>query len=197
MSHMDANLMGAAGFQTTLHISILLKSLKNMNVRNRILPAAIRNDRHFLPVIPIPSDVPRDGKVIFLQNAEADGDVPAHNGMLLQLRGNALMRQIVFADDHRACGVPVDAMHDTGPHDAVNAGKRLSAVVHNRIDKRPLVVTRGGMNHHALRLVDYENVLIFIQNIERQIFRDNIRKDFIRNGKGYRIVFLHFHGRLG
>ena len=117
--------------------------------------------------------------------------------MLLQLRGNALMRQIVFADDHRACCVPVNAMHDTGPHDAVNAGKRLSAVVHNRIDKSSLVVTRGGMNHHALRLVDHQNVLIFIQNIERKIFRDNIRKDFIRNGEGYRIVFLHFHGRLG
>ena len=51
------------------------------------------------------------------------------------------------------------------------------------------------MHYHALRLVDHEQIGILIQNVERDILRDDIRYHRLRIGDIDQIAFCN--GRIG
>ncbi len=110
------------------------------------------------------------------------------------------MSCIVFADNQRTACIPVNPMNDSGPHYAVDSGKGVFAVIHQCIDQCAGIMAGRGMYHHPLRLVDHKQIFIFVKNIERNVFRLDIRRNHIRNRNGYDIVFTQriaaFYGLL-
>ena len=72
------------------------------------------------------------------------------------------MGQVVFRHDEKAGGVLVDAVDDTGPQDAVDAGQLASPGVEQAVDQGVLPVTRRRVNHQALGLVYDDDVLILV-----------------------------------
>lgn len=62
--HMDADLMGAAGFQTAFDIGLAVKALQYMDMGDGGFAEPGWNDGHFFAVIAIAADVTADGKVV-------------------------------------------------------------------------------------------------------------------------------------
>ena len=57
----------------------------------------------------------------------------AGDGMNLQLLCNGIVGLIIFADDQDSGGIHVNAVYNAWPHDAVDAGKLIFAVMHQAI----------------------------------------------------------------
>jgi hypothetical protein len=65
---------------------------------------------------------------------------------------------------------------------------RVMAVIQQRIDQSPAVDAGRRMHDHALRLVDDDDILIFIQDIQRDILRPDFDRRAFRNLQTDRII---------
>ncbi|TDQ25380.1 hypothetical protein DEV91_114162 [Phyllobacterium brassicacearum] len=87
--------------------------------------------------------------------------------MIGKLRAQVTMGKIILGYDHDAAGFLVEAMHNTGSLDTADARQCVTAMVNQCVDERagPIAVAR--MHDEPCRLVDDNEVSIFIENIKR------------------------------
>ena len=93
------------------------------------------------------------------------------------------MRRLCLGDDHQAAGVLVEPMHDSRAADPADAGEARAAMGQQRVDESAVGISRGGMDNHARRLVDDDQVCILKADIERDRLRDrrgivNLRENY-------------------
>jgi len=91
------------------------------------------------------------------------------------------VRFVVFCDDQAAARLFIKAMHDSRPFLPADSGK-FWEMMEQRIHQRVLAVTRARMNDQPRRFVDYDQILVFIKNVERDRFRsivDLFRRWFV------------------
>ena len=82
---------------------------------------------------------------------------------------------VVFGDDDEAAGVLVEAMNDAGAKVAAGCGKRFETE-EQRVDEGVAVArifsfAGAGVHHHAGGLVDDGEVLVFEDDVERNVLR--------------------------
>ena len=94
----------------------------------------------------------------------------------------AHMGRVIFRRDDKAGGIPVDAVDDTRPQFAVDAGKALPAVVEQRIDQRTVRVSRCWVYHQPLGLIDNNDVRVLVYHLQRDVLRNHIYR--LRRGPG-------------
>src|ERR1035438_9139696 len=80
------------------------------------------------------------------------------------------MGKIIFGDEEDSGSFLVEAVDDARAQGVVRLRKTLAAA-EERVDQRALRVPCPRMNGHARRLVDADDVFIFVENIERNGFR--------------------------
>ena len=102
--------------------------------------------------------------------------------MILKLLREAHMGRVIFRRDDKAGGIPVDAVDDTRPQFAVDAGKALPAVVEQRIDQRTVRVSRCWVYHQPLGLIDNNDVRVLVYHLQRDVLRNHIYR--LRRGPG-------------
>ena len=78
-------------------------------------------------------------------------------------------RRLVLGHDHDARGVLVEPVHDARPPLAADADERVAAVMQERVDQRARLVRRRRMHDHARRLVDDDEVRVFVDDRERNV----------------------------
>ena len=94
--HMHTNLMRSSGLQLTFDIRIVLIALQHTVMRDCAL--SIHNiNRHLHTVCPASPDRLIDCPGVFRDHAMHNGIILSGNGMVCQLSGYMVMRQIVFA----------------------------------------------------------------------------------------------------
>ena len=100
----------------------------------------------------------------------------------------------ILGNHHQATGVLVKAVHDA------RAGHPLRLFIARKkpVQQRSTPVSRGGMNDQARRLVNYQQVLVFVNHIDGQRLRAKClalqrRAHLDRD----RVAGLHPHSRLG
>jgi hypothetical protein len=86
-----------------------------------------------------------------------------------KLRGQGAMRGIVLGHQQHAAGIAVEAVDDAGPQLAAQRGERLEAIK-QRVDQRAGVHSRARVNHHAGGLVDGYEIVVFIEDAQRNRF---------------------------
>ena len=176
--HMNADLMCSSGLQSALYVGIISEALKHTDMCDGLF--SVRAYSHLLPVRRVTSYGLGNSEFVLPDISQDDGSVPAHNGMLGQLAGNALMGSIIFADNNTAGGVFVDAMDDSGTHYTVYAGQASFAMVQHSIDQGAAVMASSRMHDHVLGLIDDQNIFVFVKDIEGNIFRKDVRKHLDR-----------------
>ncbi len=130
-------------------------------------------------------------------HAVDDSPVSAHDGMFLQLSSYGEMGCIIFTDDYASCGIPVNAMNDSGTQNAVDPGKAVLTMVHERIHQCIVVMSGSGVNHHTLGFIDHEYIFVFVKDVQRNILRLNFRFYRLRQFKTdlffrlYPVICLH------
>ena len=93
-----------------------------------------------------------------------------------ELRGQRLWAQVVLGRHHQPGGVLVEPVHDAGAADAADAGQACAAMGDQRVDQRAGLVAGGGMHDQALRLVDDDDVVVLVDDIERDSFPFGLRR---------------------
>ena len=90
--------------------------------------------------------------------------------MIGELLGQRFVRPVVLRRHHQPGGVLVEPMHDARAPDTADPGKAGAAMGDQRVDQRAGLVPGGGMHHEAPGLVDDDDVVILVDDIERDIF---------------------------
>lgn len=197
MGHMDPYLMRSAGFQAAFDERRLVQRLLHLIMRHRMLALAIAKNRHFLAVM---RGAPHPAAN---RAAERRGEA-AHNGEIApidavggKLYGEALMRPVGLGNDQQAGSILVDPVDDAGPRDAADPGKLPPAVMEQGVDQRSVGVSRRRMDHKAGRLVDDDQMFVFISDGQRNVLRHGFRFHGRGDGDVVAFPFAYLVGRHG
>ena len=74
-----------------------------------------------------------------------------------------------FGDDHHAACVLVKAVDDAGALLATNAGQAVAAMRQQGINERLVRIAGGRMDNQPRRLIQHNQMCVFIQNVEGNI----------------------------
>ena len=76
------------------------------------------------------------------------------------------MGSVIFRDHHRATRLLIEPVHDARTLMAADAGK-VRAMMKQRVHQSMRLVASAGMNHQPGRLIEHEQVVVFVENPER------------------------------
>jgi hypothetical protein len=98
-----------------------------------------------------------------------EGEVTFFYQAAAELVGQVEMGLVVLGDEDDTGGVLVEAVDDTGAQGAAHGGE-ASIVMEKSVDQRAAGPAGAGMDDEAGGLVDGDKVVIFIKNVEGNIF---------------------------
>ena len=173
--HMDADLVRASGLQHAFHEGDVAQALQHAEVGDGVLSLRfVAADAEAQPVVGIPADRGVDGPAVFGDIAPDQGPVAPFDGMVEELAGQLDLGRVSLGYDQQSGGILVDAVDQQSHPFVVVFGVGLAAqVVGQGVDQRAAVVAVAGMDHHAGRLVDDQQFVVFIDDVER----DGLRLD--------------------
>ena len=112
-----------------------------------------------------------DRSLIRINNAIYAGTVFSDHFMLSDHLCHGKMRLVILHGNHQSGCVHIDTVNNTRSDNTVDVRKLTGTVEKQRIYERPGIMTRSRMDDHPLRLIDDDQIIIFIYNIQRDIFR--------------------------
>ena len=98
-----------------------------------------------------------------------EGDVGFVDGALAEGFAEPGVGGVVFGDEDDAGGFLVEAMNDAGAKGVAGLRERLAAAEEG-VDERAGGVAGAGVDGHAGGLVDGDDVVVFVENVERNGF---------------------------
>ena len=181
-AEVDADLMRAAGVNRHLHQrQHPAEVLGADDARHRGPGAAYprRLGRHLLAVRRIAADR-RVDPAAGHHFAPGEREIFLLHLTLGELPRQLFVRPIVLRDDHQARRALVQPVHDAGPLFSADAAE-IVHVVQQGVDQGAALVARRRVDHHARRLVDDDQILVLVDDRERQILGRGRRLDRLGN----------------
>ena len=102
------------------------------------------------------------------------GQIMAVDGVGFKLRGQPVMRTVGFGHHQQPGGIFINAVNNAGATLAADAGQRIAAMGQQRIDQRARRRAGGRMHHHARGFVDHDQIAVFPDHRQRDIFGQSI-----------------------
>ena len=87
----------------------------------------------------------------------------------LELKSQLVMDALVLGDDQEAGRVAIEPVDDSGPVFAGKRGKPIEVEL-ERVDQRAPPVSPRRMGDHSGRLVDDRQMLVVVDDLDRQVF---------------------------
>ena len=165
MCVMDADLVGTSGFQLHPRVGMRTEALQHAVMADGDLAGL--DHRHLLALYTMTADGRVDGAASD-DHAGDDGLIDAADAARLELGNQIGVRFQGLGHHHQAGGVLVQAVHDAG---ARHIGQ-MRHVVQQRIEQGAVLVAGGGVNHQAGRLVDDQDMVIFIDDVQLDVLGD-------------------------
>ena len=131
---------------------------------------ALGPDRHSLSMHRVTSDFFFNGPCAFPQLSGDEREINLFYAAPCKLRRQSAVRFIGFCDDQTTARLFIQSMDNSRPFFSADSGK-LRKVMQQRIDQCVLAMASARMNDQPRWLVDYDQVFIFIKNIEGNRFR--------------------------
>ena len=181
VGHMDADLVRASGFQPAADVRIARIAGDDLPVRDSLASAGYHS--HALAVRRMAGDRGVDSAAVLAEITDNDTFIRPCKRVIGELRGEKLVRRIVFRRDDQAARVAVDAVDDAGAQRSADAGERAGAVIKQCVDKRAVRMPRCGVDNHAAGLIDNDHICVLVYHVERDILRHSL--DRLRLGKRY------------
>ena len=190
--HVYANLVGASGFQAAFHHGNKAKTLQHPPVRYGPFPL-VRVVVHAEPqaVVRVPAYGAGNGAFVFRNVAPHHGRIHPVDRMDKELVCQVELRRRVFRYYQQAAGIFVYPVYQHA-HALVLHVRRQMQVVGEGVHQRAVVVPVSGMHHHAGGLVHHQHVVVFIDNVQGNVFRENLRAAaLVRHHKLYNVARAH------
>ena len=110
-----------------------------------------------------------DVVAVALGNAVDERQVFLLDAAKLELESELVMDALVLGDDQEAGRVAIEAVDDPGP---ILAGERREPVEVEleRVDQRAAPVSPRGVRDHSRRLVDDGQMLVVVDDLDREVF---------------------------
>ena len=94
------------------------------------------------------------------------------------------MRVVVLRHHNQSAGLFIQTMYNPRPQRASHP-RQTSQMMQQGIHQRSAIArivgrSRPGVNHHSGRLVDHREIVIFINNVERNILGDGLDRSPLR-----------------
>lgn len=166
----DADLVGAAGVEGGFDQCALVKALDEFPTGPGFAAAKAFARGHAFAVGGVARDRNLDFAGLGARFAADDGAVGFFGAALFELGGEVQVGFVGFGDDDAAAGVHVEAMDDARPRDAGDAAELALAMMEEGVHKRPPVVAGRGVDNEARGFVDDNDVLVFEEDVERDVF---------------------------
>lgn len=167
-AQVHANLVRASRLQSALDVGSALELLQNTNMGHCSL--APRE----LPSETLAIDwMPRMGGLECLLRwhpAQCDRPIRPLHAVRLKLLNQTRARRDRLGYDHHAAGLLVEAMHYSGTLSLVFFELTHTLAKAKCVDERSAAVAGRRMHHHSRSFDQHENVLIFVQHLDRQVF---------------------------
>lgn len=180
----DADLVGAAGVKGAFDEAGAIALLgEDFVVGDGGFSGAGGDDGHLLAVDGVAADVGEDGVGVLEGRSGGDGVVDFGGGFAFSKLGEeGLHGAIGFGDNDAARGVFVETVNDARALDSIDAGELVSAVMEKGVDEGAIGIACGGVNHHAVRFVEDDEVFVFVQDVERDVLRNEFEGDGFGDG---------------
>lgn len=88
-----------------------------------------------------------------------------------ELLGQLGVSLIVAGDENHAASIAVEAVHNARPSGPAGAAQGGTEMKLQRTGQRARPVSAGRMHHHARRLIDDGHDIVFVEDVERDVFR--------------------------
>ena len=175
MGEMDPDLVGAAGFELAgeeggdgLAVPAI-ENLPRLPMGDGLAPALA--NRHLLAGMGVTIDRRINGPMPAVGRSPGEGQIApsqcAGAPMVGKLRAERLMRGVVLRGHHQSRRILVEPMYDAGAAHAADAGQTGAAMGDQGVDQCSGLVARGGVHDKSLRLVDDDEVLVLVDDVER------------------------------
>jgi hypothetical protein len=138
---------------------------------DRRFSPSFADDSHFFAIYDAAADVPGDLAHGWGRYTPDKGGVGAIDPARGEIARERLVRGLALGDDHQAARVLVEAVHNPRPPNPTDAGEAGAAMAQQGVDKGTVWVSRCGMDNHARRLVDDDQMCILEADIERDWLR--------------------------
>ncbi len=124
------------------------------------------DDRHALPLSRIASDRPIDSELVFLHVPPRGGQVTPTDFAPRDRSRQSSVCLIRAGDHHEAAGVLVQTVHDAR---SIGLADRRQAAqpMKQGVDQRATSVPHGGMHDQSGLLVDYGQVFVMVDDLDR------------------------------
>src|SRR5579872_4850695 len=166
--NVDPNLVSAPGLELARDEACRAEPFVNSPVRRGVPSALPAHDRHLLPMARITADRAHDLSGGCVESAPNEREIFALQGagaaMIGEEFGQAPMRRVGLGDNQKPGCVLVEPMHDSGALDAADAREARPAMPVQRVDQRAGGMARRRMDDKPGRLVDYDQMLIFVND---------------------------------
>ncbi len=165
MGHVHANLVGAAGFQLHSYMGVRAEALEHTVMADRRLAAV--GYRHALAHAAMAAN----GRVDLAtgcHHTNHDALVDTADLAGLHLLDQLGLRLQGLGHHHQAGGVLVQAVNDTGARHVDDVWH----VVQQRIEQRTAGMPGGRVHDQPGRLVDHHDMVVFVDDIQFDIFCD-------------------------
>lgn len=165
MRHVHADLVRTAGFQLDPHMGVRTEALEHPVVADRRLAAV--SDRHALTQPAVTTDRGVD-LAAGDHHPNHDALVDAADRAALQLLDQLGLRLQGLGHHHQTGGVLVQTVNDTGARHVDDVWH----VVQQRIEQRTTGMPGGRVHNQPGRLVDHQDVVVFVDDIQFDILCD-------------------------
>ena len=188
-AQVDANLVGPPGQDRDMRQRQGAPKVFGADDPRDRLAAPSGARRHFLAVHRVATDR-RVDSASGLHLAPDERDVLFLDLAVVKLPGQLLVSHIVLGDHHDARRAAIETVDDARPLLAADAAQIVD-MMQQGVDEGSARVPGGRMHDHASRLVDDDDIVVLVQDRERQLFRSRNRIDRLRHHNSDALSPLH------
>lgn len=157
---------------------------------------ASRNHRHAFPVPGITADRRIDFTRAQRRAAKHHGVIGPLHRVDTKLTREPNVGAIRLRHHHDPGNISIETVNDAGPQHPADAGEGAGAVREEGIHECAARVARGRMDHETCRLLDHEEILVFVQHLERDRLGRGAGRTGIREPHLEVLAGSHFGRRL-
>jgi len=150
---------------------------------DRRFASFLSDHRHLFTVCAAAANIAGDLACGHCRHTPDEGGISAIDPACGKIARQRVVGRLGLGDDDKAAGALVEPMHDARSADPADAGQARAAMGQERVDESAVGVSRGGVDNHARRLVDDDQVCILKLDLERDRLCDrrgilNLRKNY-------------------
>ena len=134
----------------------------------------IAHDSHLHAVFGVASDISGDGTFVFIDNAPHQCIVFALGGLVVELQSQAGLCIGSLSHNQQSRGILVDTVNQSHLRVVWIVGRYVTQMPGNGIHQRAMIISAPRMYYQSCGLVDDHQIIILVNNVQRNIFGNNI-----------------------